>query len=221
MEAEFWHERWREGQIGFHQQVYNAQMLKHWQSLGLAAGSRIFVPLAGKSMDMAWLASQGHKILGIELNRMAIEAFFEENNLEAEETSLPGYEVFRSQNIEIRCGDFFALKPEDLASVDAVYDRAALIALPPEMRARYAAHMIACLPRAAQMMLVVLEYPQSEMQGPPFSVSEAEVAEFYGKAYNIERLGSVDVPPEGRPAAGQNLSEMFEKTYRLTPKKTV
>lgn len=221
MEAEFWHERWRERQIGFHQKAHNAQMLSHWQSLGLARGSRIFVPLAGKSMDMIWLAGEGHKVLGVELNRLAARAFFEENDLPVEEEQIPGYQIFRSHEIEIRCGDFFALTPEDLAAVDAVYDRAALIALPPGMRARYAAHMIACLPKEAQILLVTLEYPQPEMDGPPFSVSEAEVAELYGEAFDIERVGSVSLGPEGRPAAGQNLSEMHEKTYHLRPKEAV
>lgn len=216
MESEFWHQRWQEGRIGFHQPAPNAQLLTHWQSLGLAKGSIVFVPLAGKSTDMTWLIAQGHKVLGIELSRVAVEAFFAENNLEAEEDHLPDFDVFRSPDIELRCGDFFALGPEDLASVDAVYDRAALIALPPEMRAEYAAHMIDCLPPGVQMMLVTLEYPQAEMEGPPFSVSEAEVAQYYSAGFDIKRVGSVSVGADGRPPAGQNLSEMFEKTYHLT-----
>ncbi len=221
MESEFWHERWREGRIGFHQPAPNAQLLTHWQGLGLARGSTIFVPLAGKSTDMTWLLAEGYRVLGIELSRVAVEAFFAENNLEAEEERLPDFDVFEAQNIEFRCGDFFALKPEDLAPVDAVYDRAALIALPPEMRAAYAAHMTLCLPPGAEMLLVTLEYPQAEMAGPPFSVSEAEVSELYGADFNIERVGCVSVGAEGRPPAGKDLSEMLEKTYHLTPKEAV
>ncbi|MCH8863729.1 MAG: thiopurine S-methyltransferase [Proteobacteria bacterium] len=221
MENEFWHQRWREGRIGFHQPTPNAQLLTHWQSLGLARGSTIFVPLAGKSTDMTWLLAEGYKVLGIELSRVAVEAFFAENNLEAAEEHLPDFDVFRAQNIEFRCGDFFALTAEDLASVDAVYDRAALIALPPEMRAAYAAHMTRCLPPGAEMLLVTLEYPQAEMAGPPFSVSEEEVSELYGADFNIERVGSVSVGAEGRPPAGKDLSEMLEKTYHLTRKKAV
>lgn len=205
MDAEFWHERWQDGRIGFHQDVYNAQLVDHWQHLGLAIGSTVFVPLAGKSRDMVWLADQGHKVLGVELNGEAVEAFLAENDPV-------------SPNIDLRCGDFFALTPEDLASVNAVYDRASLIALPPEMRARYAQHMIACLPPKAQIFLVTLEYPQPEMDGPPFSVSEAEVRQLYGDPYEIERISCVDVPSEGRPPSGQDLSEMLSKAYRMTPR---
>jgi thiopurine S-methyltransferase len=227
MEADFWNERWRDGQIGFHQPAPNAQMQAHWQRLALAGGSRVFVPLAGKSLDMVWLLAHGHKVLGVELNSLAVEAFFEENDIPAEREEIPGYQVFRSRSsernielpIELWCGDFFALKSEDLASVDAVYDRAALIALPPGMRAAYAAHMTRCLPKGAAMLLVTLEYPQAEMAGPPFSVSEAEVMEFYGADFDIERVGSVSLGPDQRPPSGQNLSEMFEKTYHLKPRK--
>lgn len=222
MEIEFWQQRWQEGQIGFHKPAPNARLLTHWQSLGLAKDSSVFVPMAGKSLDMIWLAARGHKVLGVELSRLAAEAFFAENKLDYDIDHLPDFEVFRSKNtklqIEFLCGDYFALRPEHLTSVDAVYDRAALIALPPPMRPRYAAHMIACLPPAAGMMLVTLEYAQAEMDGPPFSVSEAEVAQLYGGNYEIECAGCVSVGAEGRPPAGQNLSEMFEKTYHLAPR---
>lgn len=221
METEFWHQRWQEGRIGFHQPTPNAQLLEHWQGLGLARGSKVFVPLAGKSTDMIWLLAEGYAVLGVELSRVAVEAFFAENNLECEEDNRGDFAVFRAQNIEFLCGDFFALGPENLASVDAVYDRAALIALPPAMRAKYAAHMIACLPPGAPMMLVTLEYPQPEMEGPPFSMSDAEVAQIYSAEFDIERVGCVSVGAEGRPPAGQDLSEMFEKTYYMRPKTAV
>lgn len=207
MEAEFWHERWREGRIGFHQPDYNPQMVSCWPSLadeaGLGEGSTVFVPLAGKSRDMIWLAEQGYRVLGIELDKSAVDAFSAEN------APVPG-------SIDLRCGDFFALTAEDLAEVAAVYDRAALIALPPEMRARYATHMRACLPKGTPMLILTLEYDQSEMDGPPFSVSEAEIRSLYGGDYSVECIDSMDLTSAiESQLPGRGLSALWGRAYHL------
>src|SRR3546814_8142059 len=81
MDPDFWQQRWRDNRIGFHRDGVLPLLEKHWPSLGLATGSRVFVPLCGKSLDMAWLAARGHRVLGVELSPLAVGQFFDENGL--------------------------------------------------------------------------------------------------------------------------------------------
>ncbi len=83
MEPAFWHKRWADNQIGFHQGQVNSYLQTHWPALGLETGSRVLVPLCGKSLDLVWLAGQGYRVLGVELSRRAVEDFFREHGLEA------------------------------------------------------------------------------------------------------------------------------------------
>lgn len=144
MNPEFWQERWQDKRIGFNQPEVNPLLIKHFSALNLPAGSRVFVPLCGKSIDMVWLASQGYDVVGIELVESAVQAFFTENNISptvTKHSDNPNIKCYQGQLlgqiIELWVADIFALKPEDLGQVDAVYDRAALIALPAEMRPEY------------------------------------------------------------------------------------
>ncbi|MBP6750907.1 MAG: thiopurine S-methyltransferase, partial [Xanthomonadaceae bacterium] len=84
MDAEFWHRRWQDNQIGFHQHEATPMLQAHWATIGAPTGCRVFVPLAGKSLDMLWLAAQGHRVLGIELSPLAVAQFFAENALQPE-----------------------------------------------------------------------------------------------------------------------------------------
>ena len=81
MDAEFWLERWREGRTHFHQTRITPLLQKYWPTLAVPKGGRVLVPLAGKSLDMVWLAAQGHAVLGVELSQLAVDQFFEENEL--------------------------------------------------------------------------------------------------------------------------------------------
>lgn len=186
MKHDFWHQRWSEGRIGFHQADFNPYLKKYWQLLSLAADDRVFVPLCGKSKDMLWLREQGHEVLGVELNASACEAFFAENGAEPECNQKPGFVVRSVDGVELMCGDFFSLNTEDLRDVGAVYDRAALIALPQEMRIQYAEHLTQILPKGVQILLITLEYDGEG--GPPFSVQGSEVERLFGAAFEIECL---------------------------------
>lgn len=186
MKHDFWHQRWSEGRIGFHQADFNPYLKKYWQLLSLAADDRVFVPLCGKSKDMLWLREQGHEVLGVELNASACEAFFAENGAEPECNQKSGFVVRSVDGVELMCGDFFSLNTEDLRDVGAVYDRAALIALPQEMRTQYAEHLTQILPKGVQILLITLEYDGEG--GPPFSVQGSEVERLFGAAFEIECL---------------------------------
>lgn len=186
MKHDFWHQRWSEGRIGFHQADFNPYLKKYWQLLSLAGDDRVFVPLCGKSKDMLWLREQGHEVLGVELNSSACEAFFAENGAEPECIQMPGFVVRSVDGVQLLCGDFFSLNAEDLRDVSAVYDRAALIALPPEMRVQYVEYLAQILPRGVQILLITLEFEGEG--GPPFSVQGTEVERLFGAAFEIECL---------------------------------
>lgn len=193
MDPDFWHQRWRDNEIGFHQGQPAPLLQKHWPVVAAPAGSRVFVPLAGKSVDMLWLASQGHRVLGVELSPLAIEQFFAEHALQPEVVESHYGTHYRAGDIELICGDVFALDAAVLARCAAVYDRAALIALPAELRRRYVDEVYARLPAACSGLLVTLEYPAHQKDGPPFTVTEAEVRERYAPHWTIELLERRDI----------------------------
>jgi thiopurine S-methyltransferase len=218
MQAEFWLERWEQNQIGFHQDAINDHLQAFWEQLPVPAGSRIFVPLCGKSRDMLWLRSQGFEIMGIEISPIAVRDFFRENQLEPRIAPQGKFERWEADGLAILLGDFFDLNAEDVAGCAGVFDRASLIALPPSMRARYAEHFTAILPPAVQTLLVTMEYPQTEMNGPPFAVEEVEVRKFYAQNYTVERLFAADILAENPGFRQRGVTRLEEKVYRLTPR---
>jgi len=194
MDPDFWHRRWRNNQIGFHEGAPNTLLTAHFAELGVPAGARLFVPLCGKSHDLLWLRAQGYRVVGAELSRLAVEQFFAEQDLTPSVTSAGPFERFDAEGVTIFLGDIFDLTPERLGAVDAVHDRAALIALPPPVRERYTGHLIA-LTGGAPQFLVTFDYDQAQASGPPFSVEEAEVRRHYESSYRLELA-------ERREAAG-------------------
>jgi len=192
MKPSFWHERWEKGEIGFHQYDFNHHMQEFFDQLGVQAGSHILVPLCGKSLDMLWLANHGYRVTGIEISELAVRDFFAENGLVHEIIDRSGVPVYRSENIDICCADFFAVNQTDMPLVDAIYDRASLIALPPDMRMDYAGHITSLISSGTQSLLVTLDYPQEEMHGPPFSVTAVEVEQLFSSQYCINHLHSED-----------------------------
>lgn len=192
MQAEFWHERWEKGEIGFHQHDFNRHMQYFLDRLDVQPGANILVPLCGKSLDMLWLSRRGFQVTGIEISERASRAFFRENGLSYEVEEQPGAMTFRGKGISILCADFFSVEKSALGPVDAVYDRASLIALPPAMRRDYATHLTGLLDEGVRSLLVTLDYPQEEMRGPPFSVPPDEVSQLFGQHYGVEHLHAED-----------------------------
>jgi thiopurine S-methyltransferase len=213
MNEDFWLVRWKEQKTGFHQHEVNAHLRDFWPRLELAAGDRVFVPLCGKSTDMIWLRQRGHRVLGIELSPVAVAAFFSENGLVHTRRTEGKFEVYETEDIRILCGNFFDLGAADLAGVRGVYDRAALIALPPEMRVRYAAHMTEMVGEGTRMLLLTLEYPQAEMEGPPFSVSPEEVDRLYGARADVRRLARDAVLAEEPALAERGLTALHAGAF--------
>lgn len=220
MHADFWHSKWADNKIGFHQERPNKRLESHWGSLNAAAGSPVFVPLCGKSLDMRWLHRQGHPVLGIELSQKAVESFFSDNVLEYECVDRDGFRIYtgcaEAQGIELWVGDFFSLEPAHLAHCQAFYDRASLIALPPEWRERYARHLAYLMPAATRGLLLSIAYDQSRMKGPPFSVTEDEVRQLFQQGYDIERLAHYEGPERLGNLADRGLETLDERVYLMT-----
>ncbi|PCJ99064.1 MAG: thiopurine S-methyltransferase [Zetaproteobacteria bacterium] len=206
METSFWHQRWKDHNIGFHQDDANHQLVKYFSALCLKEGGRIFVPLCGKTLDIAWLLSKGYRVAGAELSKTAIEQLFTELKIDPSISTVGKLEHYSAENIDIFVGDIFNLSQNILGTINATYDRAALVALPKDMRKRYSTHLMEITNNAPQLLLC-FEYNQSKMDGPPFSINNAEVNQHYGDRYNLTFLESTDLPGgiKGKYAAKENI----------------
>ncbi|WP_153147638.1 thiopurine S-methyltransferase [Dechloromonas sp. H13] len=192
MDASFWHAKWEKSEIGFHQDDFNPLLLEHFGALSLPAGSRVFVPLCGKTRDILWLLESGYRVVGVELSRVAVDQLFADMELQPAISRTGPLPHFAVEDLDIYCGDIFDLTGSELGRIDAVYDRAALVALPATMRQRYADHLAAVTGRARQL-LVAYEYDQSLQDGPPFAVGADEIRRLYSPHYEPTLLASTEV----------------------------
>jgi len=204
--AEPWLERWQEGRIGWHEAGGNASLQKHWR----ATGRTVLVPLCGKSVDLLWIATQGNRVVGVELSDIAVESFFAEQGLafEVSGNGLPRYDAI-DVDITIYCGDLF-----DLTSIrcDAHYDRGALTALPAVQRSAYASHIGSLLTSHAEQLVITLNYDEEIAKGPPFSVGDEELLEFWPGLDCVEQRDDIaNAPPKFLDVG---LTEFREKVWR-------
>jgi thiopurine S-methyltransferase len=239
MDPEFWNQRWRERQIGFHQSAPHPFLERWWPTLGVVPGARVYVPLCGKSLDMVWLAVRGYGVVGSEISQLAVEEFFgEQQQQQREHQQQPHqhgqpqqqrpqpadvtiaahgpFQVHRHGQFELLQGDALQLTPELLGPVHAAYDRAALVALPPSMRESYAANFARLMPPGSRTLLVAFEYAQQVREGPPFSVEPDEVQQLYGASFHVDVLERVDIIDESPRFAAAGLDALFEVAYALT-----
>ena len=193
MEADFWHKIWEDNNIAFHQTEGNKLFIKHLSALQLKAGDRLFLPLCGKTRDIANLLRAGYQVVGAELSQLAIEQLFKELGMEPKVTDLGRLQLWQAQKIDMFVGDIFDLDAMQLGSVAAVLDRAALVALPADLRRKYAVYVSVITEKAPQL-LITFDYDQSAMDGPPFSVPEEEVRALYGETYQVFELETIDFP---------------------------
>jgi thiopurine S-methyltransferase len=215
MEPQFWHERWAINQIGFNQSEVNPYLQKFWPELNLKPGERVLVPLCGKTIDMRWLIQQGLHVVGVELSEKAVQDFFSEGGMEPRVEVRGQFKVYSVEACEIWCGDFFALKARDIGNCSALYDRAALIALPAEMRWRYVECLNRILPADCRGLLISLDYEQSEIAGPPFSVPEEEVMQLFSPEWRVKLIVDEDVLHKSRKFLDAGASRLIETAYRM------
>ncbi|MCX7116434.1 MAG: thiopurine S-methyltransferase [Legionellales bacterium] len=214
MDKEYWHRKWQSREIGFNQLQPNKLMQRYFSSLKLTPGCRVFVPLCGQSIDMLWLAGQGYQVVGVELSQIACSAFFKENKIQVKITEINDFTLYSSGEITIFSGDFFKLNQAVLDKIDAVYDRAALIALPMDVRKSYSEYLIELMTPATAMFLITTVYNQNEMQGPPFSVDENEIKALYSAHFDIQQLYSKQAEMPAHLQA-KGLLQATEQVYSL------
>lgn len=187
MDTDFWRARWQEGQTAFNEGKPNSFLAGHHAVL--APCKRILVPLCGKAEDLAYLAGQGHDVVGIELVEDAVRQFFAEHSTTPTITTDGALTRYAAGSITVLAGDFFAATATHVGAIDGIYDRAALVALPPEMRGPYVTHLRTIAPGATRELLVSFDDPEARPDGPPFSVPETEIHALFASA-TVELLES-------------------------------
>lgn len=215
MDRTFWLERWHRREIGFHHDKVQPALETYWPGLNVAKGATVLVPLAGKSLDMVWLKELGYRVVGVELSEMAVAEFFAERGVTPSIRKDGPFTVSFSDQIELWCGDFFALNRSDLPRIDAAYDRAALVAMPDDMQPRYAAKLAELMPEGAPVLVVGLDYNQNEMKGPPFAIPQADMRALFESDFTIELLGVRDGLAKSDHLAKRGVTRLEEATYLL------
>ena len=222
MKVEYWLQRWREGRTGWHHESVMPLLQQHWGALGVARGTRVLVSLCGKTLDMLWLAQQGMRVLGVEISPLAVETFLAENHLDASRTTAADGVHYRITNapangdIEIINGDVFGIASGTFEECRAFYDRAALIAFPAPMRDRLVREVYAKLPAGARGLLITLDYPANEMEGPPFTVDEAEVHRLFDAQWDVRQVERRDILAS-QPSFSQNgVTALHTAVHALT-----
>jgi len=200
MEASYWNKKWEKNEIGFHETEGSELLVKYFERIGAGRGNRVFVPLCGKTRDIAWLLARGCRVVGAELSEIAVQQLFEELGVMPVVQEMGNLIRYSTENLEVFVGDVFKLTPDILGKVDTVYDRAALVALPGATRSLYASHLQEATKRSPQL-LITFVYDQALKEGPPFSIGSEEVERLYGDAYRLTRLASVEVGFRGQFAA--------------------
>jgi thiopurine S-methyltransferase len=201
MEAKFWLDKWNADQIGFHEIAPHPLLVAHWSKLHLATTERVFVPLCGKSNDLLWLRARGHEVIGVELSEIAVRDFFGDSSIDPEITTRGELQRFSTPGITIYCGDIFALNAHELGQISAIYDRAALIALPPPMRARYAPHLTSLSSATTQMLTITVAYDQKTINPPPFVVANDEIEQLFAADWALNPIATVSAEVKGQPAS--------------------
>lgn len=216
---ELWQQSWRDRKMDFHQEVVNPHLVRFWEKLTLPPGSTIFVPLCGKSLDLVWLAAQGHRVIGVELSPLAVRAFFKENKIQAARRPAGRFTCWENGRISILCGDFFELSSNDLGVIAAVFDRASLTALPEDIRGAYLAHLRQIVPASCKIMLLTTEEPEEgETQYQDFAAAD-EISSLYLDRFDME-LAHVESVFEADPdPAIKTPVRVEQKVYLLTPKR--
>ena len=222
MDIAFWLDRWSRGEAGFHQQHINPYLGYYYGEMGppmeKRSELRVFVPLCGKSRDMWWLQQNGYESIGVECSELAVEQFFAEHQLDFDKQNMVNHVRYQTDMLEVLLGDFFSLQADDIGKITDIFDRASLISLPREMRREYVKKITELQSPGTRTLLITLTYPDHEMDGPPFSVSEQEVYELYRENFAIEKLAAKNILEDEPRFKQRGLTSLMETAYKLTKK---
>ncbi len=215
MDTDFWHRRWQLGEIGFHKDEVHLFLQQFFPRLNLSSGARVLVPLCGKSIDLIWLCKQGYQVIGIELSKQAVEEFCQENRLQPKISRMDQFDCYQFQKLTIYCGDFFTLTENLTGTIDAVYDRGSLVALPPEMRKDYVQKLSQLLPTTCQILTISYDYDQQQRPGPPFSVPLTEVTKLFEDWCSLEKIHSESTLEKHQMLQKAGIQALLEEVYLL------
>lgn len=211
-DPEFWHSKWASNQIGFHLDDVNPLLIEHWHRTEPKREDKLFVPLCGKSEDLVWLATKHNQVHGVELSSIAVRSFFAEHFYTPLVIQLNAHhELYQFDELSIYTGDYFSAPVE---TYDIVYDRAALVALPEEMRKEYVERLKSLLNPGGRILLVTLDYEQHEMAGPPFSVPQEEIEQLFAE-FSVERLHQDSANAQHPKRAKKGLSRFAEEVWLI------
>ena len=211
-DPEFWHSKWASNQIGFHLDDVNPLLIEHWHRTEPKREEKIFVPLCGKSEDLVWLATKHNQVHGVELSSIAVRSFFSEHFYTPLVIQLNAHhELYQFDELSIYTGDYFTAPVE---TYDIVYDRAALVALPEEMRKEYVERLKSLLNPGGRILLVTLDYEQHELAGPPFSVPQEEIEQLFAE-FSVERLHQDSANAQHPKRAKKGLSRFAEEVWLI------
>lgn len=216
MEADFWHSRWQEGRIGFHQAEYNRHLQTFAETMPRPGAGRVLVPLSGKTKDLTYLRDLGHEVIAVEIVETAGAAYFHEAAIPFSRRVDGGYPILEGGGVQVHVADIFDVEPETVGPIDWVFDRAALVALPPPMRERYVPHVMTFLAAGGESLLLTFAYEQAQMSGPPFSVSDEEVHHRYSPFGEVDRLVHADILDASPRFKQAGLTELSESVWRIT-----
>jgi len=211
MESQFWRKRWTDNEIGWHQEKPNAHLVKYWPVVADGSVGTVLVPLCGKSLDMVWLAQCGYRVVGVELSEVAIESFFRENGMAPQWQEVEGCRFLSDGPYTLYCADIFHITPGLLGRVDFIYDRAAHIALPPDVRTLYGKHLGVLSSTDTKALLLTIEYEQSRRDGPPFSVLQSEIENNFGDDFEIENIFENEIIDERPKYRDWGLDSLIER----------
>ena len=217
MDKSLWIQMWKNAQTGFHLDQVNPLLEKHASSLELTPNDRVFVPLCGKSLDLVYLLKSNFKVIGIELSPFAIEQFFKTHALNPINRVTGELIAHECGNLTIFEGDYYALNPETVGPFEAIYDRAALIAMPPNAQQQYVDHLLKLSDRKTPILLITLDYEPLAMAGPPFATPDTQVRRLFSEGYSIQMLQSEDVLEKNLKFKSRGLTWLKENVWLITP----
>jgi len=211
MDSSFWHKCWARNTLGFHQSAVHPLLSQYFNKLILPSDLHVFVPLCGKTFDMAYLA-QFMKVTGNELSEIACRDFFLDNSVAYQQQTLADFEHFFSPQLSLLQGDFFKLSADAIDAVDWIYDRAALIALPTAMQLAYVNHLKTFFSSHTRLFLVTVEFPKEQLNGPPFSIDSTDVENLFS-GFNIICMATNKIKDKQFAQRKLEVDYLLEKLY--------
>jgi len=201
-----------------------------------SAPVRVLFPLCGKTVDMAFVATQKSvsEVVGVDGIHKALDEFTKEHPiLEIQPSSDPsedGYERLIGRKIQLIKGDFFNLNEGITGGrFDAVFDRGSLVAIQPSLRESYVQVMKGMMKPGGKILVAALDRTSGTEEalkgGPPFSVPEEEIRRLYeGEDWveSVSLLEEVDAfadrPEERVHWKGRGLDSMVERIFEIKAK---